>query len=56
MNVKSYALLGFSGGRCKQLADVSIHFPINDMQISEDLQLIVGHMLMQWLYENRPKV
>jgi len=22
------------------------------MQISEDLQLIVGHMCMQWLYEN----
>ncbi len=56
MNVKSYAFLGFSGGRSKQLADVSIHFPINDMQISEDLQLIVGHMLMQWLFENRPKV
>jgi len=55
MNVKSYAILGFSGGRSKQLADVPIHFPIHDMQISEDLQLIVGHMLMQWLYENRPK-
>jgi len=24
------------------------------MQISEDLQLVVGHMLMQWLYANRP--
>jgi D-sedoheptulose 7-phosphate isomerase len=56
MNVKSYAILGFSGGRSKQLADVPIHFPINDMQVSEDLQLIVGHMLMQWLYENQPKV
>ena len=56
MNVKSYAILGFSGGRSKQIADVPIHFPINDMQVAEDLQLIVGHMLMQWLYENRPKV
>ena len=56
MNVKSYAILGFSGGRSKHLADVPIHFPIDDMQISEDLQLIVGHMIMQWLYENRPKV
>ena len=55
MNIKSYALLGFSGGRSKELADVAIHFPIDDMQISEDLQLIVGHMLMQWLYKNRPK-
>lgn len=56
MKVKSYAILGFTGGRCKQLADVPIHFPVEDMQISEDLQLVVGHMLMQWLYANRPKV
>ncbi len=55
MNVKSYAILGFSGGKCKDLADVSIHFPVNDMQIAEDMQLIVGHMMMQWLYSNRPK-
>ena len=54
LNVKSYAILGFTGGRCKELADVPIHFPVDDMQISEDLQLVVGHMLMQWLYENRP--
>ena len=56
MNVKSYAILGFSGGRSKQLADVPIHFSVDDMQISEDLQLVVGHMLMQWLYANRPKL
>ena len=55
MNVKSYAILGFTGGRCKELADVPIHFPVDDMQISEDLQLIVGHMLMQWLYSKRPQ-
>ncbi len=55
MDVKSYAILGFTGGKCKTLADVSIHFPVNDMQIAEDLQLIVGHMMMQWLYSNRPQ-
>jgi D-sedoheptulose 7-phosphate isomerase len=54
--IKSYAVLGFSGGKCLNLADVAIHFPVDDMQISEDLQLIVGHMLMQWLYNNRPSV
>lgn len=55
MKIKSYAILGFTGGRCKELADVPIHFPVDDMQISEDLQLVVGHMLMQWLFANRPK-
>lgn len=54
MGVKSYAVLGYGGGKCKQLADVAIHFPVDDMQIAEDLQLIVGHMLMQWLYSNSP--
>ncbi len=51
--VKSYGVLGFSGGKCKTIADVAIHFPVDDMQIAEDLQLVVGHMLMQWLYANR---
>jgi len=53
MGVKSYAVLGYSGGKSKQLADVAIHFSVDDMQIAEDMQLIVGHMVMQWLYANR---
>ena len=53
MQVKSYAILGYTGGKCKKMADVPIHFAVDDMQIAEDLQLVVGHMLMQWLYANR---
>jgi D-sedoheptulose 7-phosphate isomerase len=53
MGIRSYAILGFSGGKCKALADVAIHFPVDDMQISEDMQLVVGHMLMQWLCNRR---
>lgn len=56
LGVKSYAILGYSGGKAKQLADVPIHFAVEDMQIAEDLQLIVGHMIMQWLYKNPPAV
>ncbi len=54
MGVKSYAILGYGGGKAKALADEPIHFAVDDMQISEDMQLVVGHMLMQWLYANRP--
>ena len=54
MGVRSYAVLGYTGGKAKQIADVPIHFAVDDMQISEDMQLVVGHMLMQWLYANRP--
>jgi D-sedoheptulose 7-phosphate isomerase len=49
LGMRSYAILGYSGGSAKSLADVAIHFPIDDMQIAEDLQLVVGHMIMQWL-------
>lgn len=49
MDIQSFAILGYSGGKCLELADVPIHFPIDDMQISEDCQQIVGHMVMQWL-------
>lgn len=52
-NISTYAILGYSGGKAKILADTVIHFPINDMQISEDLQLIVGHMIMQYLYAHK---
>lgn len=50
--MKTFAILGFTGGVCKNIAQHPIHFEIDDMQIAEDLQLIVGHMCMQWLCAN----
>jgi Phosphoheptose isomerase len=52
LGMETFAVLGYSGGKAKGLADVAIHFPIDDMQIAEDLQLVVGHMIMQWLWRN----
>jgi D-sedoheptulose 7-phosphate isomerase len=52
--IHSFAILAFSGGRCRELAEVPIHFPIDDMQIAEDTQLVVGHLCMQWLNANKP--
>ncbi len=49
MGMRTFAILGYDGGRCLSIVEESIHVPINDMQISEDMQLIIGHMLMQWL-------
>ena len=54
MGLRSYALLAFSGGKCLDLVDVPIHFQIDDMQIAEDTQLVVGHLCMQWLNNNKP--
>ncbi len=52
----SYAVLGYSGGQAKRMADVPIHFGIDDMQIAEDAQMVVGHMLMQWLRSQRGSI
>jgi len=53
IGMTSYAVVGFSGGISRAIADVPIHFAIDDMQMAEDTQLIVGHMVMQWLYAQR---
>lgn len=56
MGIQSCAILGFSGGKAKALADIPLHFPVDDMQIAEDLQLVVGHMLMQYLYSRKNQI
>jgi D-sedoheptulose 7-phosphate isomerase len=52
IGMKTFAVLGFSGGKCKEIAQHPIHFNIDDMQIAEDMQLVIGHMCMQWLCAN----
>ena len=54
IGVTSFAVLGYSGGQALKLADHAIHFAVDDMQVAEDLQMITGHMVMQWLYRHRP--
>ena len=49
LEMKTVAILGYSGGQCRNIAQFVIHFPVEDMQIAEDLQLRVGHMCMQRL-------
>ena len=56
IGMTSYAVLGYSGGKAKAIADVPIHVQIDDMQIAEDAQMIIGHMLMQWLSAQRGDV
>lgn len=46
------AIVGYDGGRMMGMADYSIHVDINDMQISEDIHMIVDHMMM-WVLSHR---
>lgn len=45
------AIVGYDGGKMKKMADYSIHVDIDDMQISEDLHMILDHMMM-WVLSN----
>lgn len=54
MGLTTFAILAYAGGRCRELAKVPIHFAIDDMQIAEDTQLVVGHLCMQWLNKHKP--
>lgn len=49
--INSHAIVAFDGGESKNLADNSIHLKINDMQIAEDFQLIICHIIMQSLHK-----
>ena len=53
IGMRTYAVLGYEGGKAKAMTEVPIHIEVHDMQISEDMQLIIGHVIMQWLYQNR---
>ena len=54
LGMQTFAVLGYSGGACKTIAQHPLHFEIDDMQIAEDLQLIIGHRIMQHLFEQGP--
>lgn len=54
IGMETFAILGYGGGKCKELAQIPIHFAIDDMQVAEDMQLVVGHLIMQWLCEHGP--
>lgn len=49
LGIKTIGLSGYSGGKVKELSDISIHYPIHDMQIVEDLHLSFGHIVMKQL-------
>ncbi len=40
------AIVGYTGGKMKEMADYSIHVEIDDMQIAEDLHMVLDHMMM----------
>ena len=42
---------GFNGGKLKAMADISLHAPVNSMQITEDVHMIFDHLMMSIFYK-----
>ena len=49
VNAKIIGMTGYNGGLLKKLSDISLNANIDDMQISEDIHVIVMHMLYKLL-------
>ncbi len=43
---KIIGMTGYSGGELKKLSDISLHVPLDNMQITEDIHIIFNHMMM----------
>jgi D-sedoheptulose 7-phosphate isomerase len=55
IGIQTCVMLGFNGGECIKLADTVIHFKIDDMQVSEDCQMIIFHLLIRKLQNSKLK-
>jgi D-sedoheptulose 7-phosphate isomerase len=44
---KVISLVGFDGGILKQISDLAVHVPSNDMQIVENMHLLIIHYIFQ---------
>ena len=44
-------ITGYNGGKLRALSDVSLHAPVNSMQITEDIHMIFDHLMMSVFYK-----
>ncbi|MPM80235.1 Phosphoheptose isomerase 1 [bioreactor metagenome] len=50
--VPTIGITGYDGGKVRQIADLSLHVPISNMQITEDIHMIFDHLMMTVLYQS----
>lgn len=43
------ALTGYNGGKLAQIAEFGVNIPVDDMQITEDLHMVLDHCMMKIL-------
>ena len=47
---KIIGLTGIDGGKLRELSDVSLHVPVNSMQITENVHMVFDHLMMSIFY------
>lgn len=47
MGISTLSVVGYDGGRLKEISEYSVHIESFDMQICEDFHLMFGHMVMK---------
>ncbi len=43
--VKTIAMTGFGGGKIAQMADISVNAPVQDMEVTEDIHMVVFNII-----------
>ncbi|MDE6386430.1 MAG: SIS domain-containing protein [Lachnospiraceae bacterium] len=49
---KVIGLTGIKGGKLMEEADVSLHVPVNSMQVTEDVHMIFDHLMVSVFYKH----
>lgn len=49
MGVTTVALTGFSGGKCRKLADICVHVDIHEYEAAEDVHQAIMHMIAKYI-------
>jgi len=44
--IKTIGITGYDGGKLAAIVDISFNVPVNDMQITEDVHMILDHLMM----------
>lgn len=51
--IDTFSILGFDGGRCKKISNNFINYEVNDMQVSEDIQMIIFNICLKELLKTK---
>jgi len=47
--IKTIGITGYDGGKLAKMVDISFNVPVDDMQITEDVHMVLDHLMMSVL-------